>query len=221
MIRLSCTSIGSERFSITGTLQRLDHGAGHGGNRMNERDNSRQNIADRIRELRDSSGYSIQQAAEQLNMTQDQLCAYETGIADVPISALYAIAGLFGVDLTDLLTGKSPNLQRFCVVKSGKGPQIERYPGYRFQSLAFDFTNRHFEPLLVTLDPEINPQISLVTHAGQEFNMVMSGRMRVILGGNEVELSKGDSIYFDPMLPHGQLALDDAPAVFLTVISHE
>lgn len=188
---------------------------------MSEKGNSRQHIAERIRELRDSSGVSVQQAAEQLKMDLAQLRDYEDGSVDVPISALYAIAGLFGVDLTDLMTGKSPNLQRFCVVREGKGPQIERYPGYRFQSLAFDFANRHFEPLLVTLDPEVNHQISPVTHAGQEFNLVLSGRMRVILGGNAVELSKGDSIYFDPMLPHGQLALDDAPAVFLTVISHE
>lgn len=181
---------------------------------------TRQNIADRLRELRDSSGETIEAASDKTGISRDVLAAYEAGSIDVPISALYSIAIHFGVGLTDLLTGKSPNLQHFCVVREGKGPEIERYPGYRFQSLGFDFANRKFEPLLVTLDPEENPKISLVTHPGQEFNLVLSGRIRVILGGHTVDLAKGDSIYFDPQLPHGQLALDDTPAVFLTVIEN-
>lgn len=182
--------------------------------------NSRQDIADRIRELLYSSGETTATAAVKLGIEPDLLDAYASGATDVPISALYAIAGTFGVGLTDLLTGKSPNLQHFCVVREGKGPEIERYPGYRFQSLAFDFANRLFEPLLVSLDPEKNSKISLVTHDGQEFNLVLSGRVRVILGGQSVDLGKGDSVYFDPAIPHGQLALDDEPASFLTIILH-
>lgn len=188
---------------------------------MNASANSRQDIASRIRELRDSVGESLAAVADRLGIGQDLLLAYESGSRDVPISTLYEISGLLGVDLTDLLTGKSPNLQQFCVIRDGKGPEVERYPGYRFQSLASGFANRRFEPLLVTLDPEKNQQVSLVTHGGQEFNMVMAGRVRVILAGHTVDLGTGDSIYFDPLLPHAQLALDDQTARFLTVILHE
>jgi mannose-6-phosphate isomerase-like protein (cupin superfamily) len=106
-------------------------------------------------------------------------------------------------------------------VRDGEGPEIERYPGYRFQSLAFDFQGRLFEPLLVTLDPAKNHSIGLVRHGGQEFNLVLSGRVRVVLGGKAVDLGKGDSVYFDPTIPHGQLALDEASATFLTVIMRE
>ncbi len=183
--------------------------------------NSRLEIASRIRELRESAEAERAETAAKLGISLDRYQSFEDGSLDVPISALYAIAGLFGVDLTDLLTGKSPNLQRFCVVRQGRGPEIERYPGYRFQSLAFDFQNRLFEPLLVSLDPERNPEISLVTHGGQEFNLVLKGRVRVVLGGQSVDLDTGDSIFFDPTIAHGQFALDDAPASFLTVILHD
>jgi len=181
---------------------------------------SRLEIASRIRELRECAEASVEETAERLGLSPETYRDFESGVQDVPISALYGIAGQFGVDMTDLLTGKSPNLQRYCVVREGKGPEIERFPGYRFQSLAFDFQNRLFEPLLVTLDPAKNQSIGLVTHGGQEFNLVLKGRIRVILGGQNVDLSAGDSIYFDPTIPHGQLALDDAPASFLTVILH-
>ena len=180
----------------------------------------RHDIACRIRELRDAVGVSVAEAAIKMEIPLEAYLAYESGEKDIPISVLYSIAGRFGVDLTDLMTGQSPNLRQFCVVRAGKGPEIERFPGYRFESLAFDFQNRSFEPLLVTIDPEKNHTISLVTHEGQEFNLVLKGRVKVVLGGKEVVLSSGDSIYFDSMIPHGQLAMDEIQAEFLTVIMH-
>jgi len=180
----------------------------------------RQDIACRIRELRDAVGVTVDEAAKKMEIPLALYLAYEAGEKDIPISVLYSIAGSFGVDLTDLMTGKSPNLRQFCVVRAGRGPEIERFPGYRFESLAFDFQNRRFEPLLVTIDPEKNHTIGLVTHEGQEFNLVLKGRVKVILGGKEVVLSSGDSIYFDSMIPHGQLAMDEIQAEFLTVIMH-
>jgi transcriptional regulator with XRE-family HTH domain len=188
---------------------------------MVDGEGSRMEMASRIRELRESAEVSPSEAAARLGLELSEYRSYEAGELDVPISVLYGIAGAFGVDMTDLMTGKSPNLQRWCVVREGEGPEIERFPGYRFQSLAFDFQNRLFEPLLVTLDPAKNGSISLVKHGGQEFNLVLSGRVRVVLGGGSVDLGKGDSIFFDPTIPHGQLALDEAPASFLTVIMHE
>ena len=183
--------------------------------------NNRMDIASRLRELRESVGRTAGETADHLGIGLSEYLNYESGGLDVPISVLYELAGHFGVDLTDLMTGKSPNLQQFCVVREGKGPEIERFPGYRFQSLAFDFQNRAFEPLLVTLDPDKNKSIGLVTHVGQEFNLVLTGRVRVVLGGRSVDLGTGDSIYFDPTIPHGQLALDESPASFLTVIMRD
>jgi len=188
---------------------------------MSENNSSRMDIASRVKELRESVGKTAEETAVHLGIGLQEFLNYESGGLDVPISVLYELAGYFGVDLTDLMTGKSPNLQQFCVVRQGKGPEIERFPGYRFQSLAFDFQNRMFEPLLVTLDPEKNRSIGLVTHGGQEFNLILEGRVRVILGGRSVDLGAGDSIYFDPSIPHGQLALDEAPASFLTVIMRD
>lgn len=188
---------------------------------MGENNNNRSDIASRIRELRESVGCSAEQTAVYLGIGLPEYLSYESGGLDVPISILYEIAGQFGVDLTDLMTGKSPNLQQYCVVRDKKGPEIERFPGYRFQSLAFDFQGRSFEPLLVTLDPAKNRSIGLVTHVGQEFNLVLSGRVRVVLGGRSVDLNTGDSIFFDPTIPHGQLALDEVSASFLTVITRD
>lgn len=178
-------------------------------------------IAARIREIREISDIAAGTLARKLNITEDTYLRYENGETGVPISTLYEIAGILDVELTELLTGSTPRLHSYSYVKAGEAPFIERYEGYKFQNLAYNFMNKQIEPLLVTIDPEENKKMELVSHPGQEFNYVLEGRIRIILGGTEIIMSPGDSIYFDPMIPHGQTAVDDKPGKFLTVILHD
>lgn len=178
-------------------------------------------IATRIRELREISGLTRDELAGQLKIPSETYLQYENAEKGIPISTLYEIAGLLKVELNELLTGLTPHLHSYCYVKNGEAPYIERYQGYKFQSLAYNFMNKKIEPLLVTIEPEENKQMSLVSHPGQEFNYVLEGKIKVIIGGAEILMSPGDSIYFDPTIPHGQTALDGAPGKFLTVILHD
>ena len=178
-------------------------------------------IAARVREMRQICEYTTQQMADFLSIPLEEYEGYESGDHDISISALYEISKHLRIDLTDLLTGKSPNLNEYCVVRSGQGVEIERFAGYKFKSLASNFKNRRIEPLLVTIDPSDKHKVSLVTHPGQEYNMVLEGEVRVIIGQNVIELTRGDSIYFNPTIPHGQIASGSSPATFLTVILHE
>lgn len=178
-------------------------------------------IAERIREIRENCDLTLERAVEELDIPLETYIQYESSGADIPISVLYEMSGLFKVDLTELLTGNSPKLHSYCLVKSSEGIEVERYKGYKFQSLAYNFIHKKVEPLLVTIDPEENKKMSLVTHPGQEFNYVLEGKVKVILGGKEIEMSEGDSLYFDPVIPHGQIAADGKPARFLTIILHE
>lgn len=178
-------------------------------------------IAERIREIREICEMTQEEAAKKLGISFGTYVQYENAGTNIPISVLYEMAKVFKVDLTELLTGRPPRLQNYCFVKNGEGIEVERYKGYSFQSLAFNFKNKKIEPLLVTVEPEDMKKMSLVTHPGQEFNYVLEGKIKVILGGKEIEMSRGDSIYFDPTIPHGQMALDGGTAKFLTVILHD
>ena len=56
----------------------------------------------------------------------------------------------------------------------------------------------------------------LITHKGQEFNLVLEGTVIVTLGDKEfVSVNAGDSIYFNPTIPHGQRCGGDVKARFL------
>ncbi|KNZ69989.1 transcriptional regulator, XRE family [Thermincola ferriacetica] len=173
-------------------------------------------VANRIKGLRLLAGFSEEQMAAWLSISKDSYIRYENGEDDIPISIIYEIANIHGVDLTDILTGVSPKLHEVCYVKKGEGLSVERLDEYEFEDLAYKYANRKIEPLLVTLDPKNNPE--LVIHQGQEFNYCLEGKMKVIIGDKEYELNPGDALYFNPAKPHKMVALDGKPAKFLTVI---
>ena len=174
-------------------------------------------IADRVREMRDILEIDVAEMAEKIGVSVEQYLQYENAEDDIPVGKLYLMASEFGVDPTVLLSGQTPRMEDYTVVRGGKGVTVERYAGYRFTSLAFNFKNRDMEPMIVSLLPS-DEQPELVTHAGQEFNYVLEGKVAVTIGKKTHVLEAGDSIYFNPALPHGQHAVD-APAKFLTVIN--
>ena len=172
-------------------------------------------ISSRIRELREILGIDASDIAAGIGVSPEAYAQYEAGTLDIPISVLYNIAFQLGTDMTVLLTGEQPRMDTHSIVRAGHGIDIERYPGYKYSSIAFNFKNREMEPLLVTLCPD-EPALP-VMHGGQEFNYVLEGTVRITLGKNTYDLHAGDSIYFDPRLPHAQAAVGGT-AKFLTVI---
>lgn len=180
---------------------------------MNEKT---KDIADRVKGLRLLSGLSVEKVAKIFDISATLYEQYENGEDDIPVSLLNEISKYFEVDMTEILTGVSPKLHDVCMVKKGEGLRVERYDQYEFQSLAYKYAKRKIEPLLVTLIPGKNPE--LVTHKGQEFNYCLEGRMKVIVGKDEYILEPGDSLYFNPLIPHKMLPMDEREAKFLTVI---
>ena len=172
-------------------------------------------IPKRIRELREILAVEADEMAKRLATDAKTYRQYETGEIDIPIGVLYAIAEILGVDPTVLLTGDTPRMDRYSVTRAGQGVLVERYPGYNYRSLSFNFQHRNIDPLLVTVVEGKEP--SLVTHPGQEFNYVLKGKIKVTVGARQFVLSPGDCIYFDPTLPHGQASVE-GESVFLTII---
>jgi transcriptional regulator with XRE-family HTH domain len=174
-------------------------------------------LAQRIAGLRDACGYTAQEFAEILGVDKDVYLAYEKTGYDVPISLLMHIASVCKVDMGVLLTGESTHLSNFQVVRAGKGRDVSRFPGYHFQDLAYTYSGKIMQPLLVTLDPSDDPA-ELVTHSGQEFNYVIEGVVVLVFADREIRLETGDSVYFNPQIPHGQRCGSDQPAKFVTMI---
>ena len=174
-------------------------------------------IAARIRELREVCDYSQEQLAKELGLETEQYAGYEQN-GDFPISVIYEIANKFKGDFNELITGEPSRIDTYQVVRRGHGKSVSRFPGYRFKDLAFRYADKIMQPLLVTLEPSDEPA-KLVTHTGQEFNLVLKGSIAVVFEDKEIILNEGDSIYFNPTYPHGQRCHGDSKARFLTMIA--
>lgn len=175
-------------------------------------------IGMRIAGLRDACDVTQEDMAEELGVSIETYQNWEKTGADVPISAIYHMANTFGVEFTEILTGTAAKLNTYHVVKAGEGREVDRYPGYYYQDLAWRYGGKIMQPLLVFLDPSDEPA-KLVSHHGQEFNLVLEGTVIVTIEDKEFVLEAGDSIYFNPEQLHGQRCGGDTQARFVTIIA--
>ncbi len=172
----------------------------------------------RIRGLREACDVTEEDMAFDLGVDVETYRQWEETGADVPISAIYHMARRFNVDLTEILTGRSAKLDTYHVVRRGEGKEVDRYPGYYYEDMAWRYQNKIMQPLVVVLEPSDEPA-ELVKHSGQEFNFVIEGSIVVTFDDKDIVLNEWDSIYFNPLHPHGQRCNGDKTAKFITVIA--
>jgi transcriptional regulator with XRE-family HTH domain len=178
-----------------------------------------QEIASRIKELREISGISAESFAKDLEIDPVLLSGYESGNIDIPVSFLLKVAHRFKLELSSVLRGDEPKLHVYSVVRNGKGLNVDRRKQYRYESLASNFVQKKAEPFIVTVDPEVpGTQLEFNSHPGQEFNYVLEGSLMIVVDGHEIILNQGDSVYFDSGYQHAMKALNNSQARFLAVI---
>jgi len=175
-------------------------------------------IGGRLAALRDIAELSAKSFCEKTGISEKELAEYEKGERDFSFSFLYNAARVLGVDVIDLMSGDSPHLSAWCVVKNGEGYAIDRRKAYKYNHLAFTFRNKKAEPFEVTVEPKPGEKPVLHSHDGQEFNWMISGKMKFYISNKEYVLEPGDSVYFNSSIPHAMQALDDKPARFLAVV---
>ncbi len=167
--------------------------------------------------LREALELSTAEIAEALGIDEATYIRYESGTTDIPMSILHALAHEYHIELTALLFDEDPHMKSYYVTRRGRGQKVERTKAYSYQSLAAGFAGRSVEPYLVTVYPGRDPERPN-THAGQEFDYVLEGRMEITIGANRMVLEEGDSIMFDPRRPHRIRALDDKIMRFICII---
>jgi transcriptional regulator with XRE-family HTH domain len=176
-------------------------------------------IAERLKGLRDALEISAEEMAGACGILPEEYSILESGTVDISVSILHNISQAYGVELTALMFGNEPKMNAYFVTRKGKGVSVERTKAYKYQSLAAGFSKRKADPFMVTVHPKPeNESMYLNSHAGQEYNYVISGRMLIRINGKDLVLEEGDSIYFNSELPHGMKALDEREVRFLAVI---
>ena len=186
-----------------------------------ELDKKIKEMAERIKELREIEGLSLSEMAEKTGVTKEEYIACEEGKSDLNFAFIYRCANALGVNVTDIIEGSSPKLRSYTVTRKSEGQPIGQAHGMEYFNMAYAFQNRIAEPLFVNSEyseEAQNKPIELTTHAGQEYDIVISGKLLVQVGEHKEVLSAGDSIYYNSSTPHGMIATGGANCSFYAIV---
>ena len=178
-------------------------------------------LAHRIREMREITGFSVSEMAQKTEVSVEQYMTYEEGKTDIPFTFIHKCALTFNVGMSDLLEGQSARLSTCTVMRKGHLQDPITEDGIQIMNMAPMFRNKIAEPYWVKYEysEELqNKPIHTTQHSGQEFDFIMSGRLKVQVGENVEYLSEGDSIFYNSSLPHGMIATDGQDCVFLAFV---
>lgn len=180
--------------------------------------NKNQEIAERMRGIREDCEFTQQQVADRLGISVAEYQEFESGNQELHVSIMHDFCSMMGIDLTELITGSSPKLSHFTVVRKGQGVGTARNKAYGYENLAYNFANRKLEPFLVTVAPNDSNEIPMSSHSGHEYHYCLEGRFIMKIDDHEFVVEEGDSVYFVSSSPHGMKAMDGKSAKILVII---
>ena len=166
-------------------------------------------IAQRIRDLREIMGYSVEEMAQAVDCTPEEYIAAEKGEVDFSFTFIYKCAEKFDVDMIELLTGDNPRLSFYSIVRKGEGLPMKRRTGFSYSHLGYRFKDKYCEPFLVTAP---------YSHEGQEFDYIISGSLKVAFEDHLEILNAGDAVLYNSAHGHGMIATGGEDCVFLAII---
>ncbi len=178
-------------------------------------------MANRIRELREVSGFTVEETAQRMGVSVEEYIQCESGNRNLSIAFLYRCALSFGVDFSDLVEGRSAKLRSYDLTRKGEGQRIEEAHHMVGYNLAADFRNRIALPLYMEMKYREGAEyqdIELTTHEGQECDIVIRGHMKIQIGGHTEVLHPGDTIYYDSSVPHGMIAVEGEDCAFYAIV---
>ena len=178
-------------------------------------------VAERIRLLREDCDLTMQEMAEATGRTVAEYAAQESGEQDLSFTFLYKCAKVLGVDVIELLTGETPHLKGYSLVREGDGLSIKRRAGFEYLHKAPNLQNKLAEPFVVTapyLEEEQDKPIHLSYHKGMELDFIIIGHLRFAYENHIEEVGPGDTLMYDSGRGHGMIAIGGEPCVFLAIV---
>lgn len=178
--------------------------------------------AQRLKGLRELEDISVSRMAKALDISEELYAEYESGVRDFPISFLHNCAKELGVDVVDIVTGESPKISGFTVVRTNERKPIERRKGFTYNHLNPNFKGKiveAFEVFCPYSEAEHKMGIPLSVHKGQEMDFVLEGEMDIVVDGHTERLGPGDTMYMDSSMPHGMNAVGKEGCRFLAIVA--
>jgi len=173
-------------------------------------------LGKKIRHIRQLKGLNLTQVAEKIDKTTSYLSQVERGLAEPSIKALREISKALDVPMFYFLMDARNN--RSIVRKNER--KILKFPDSHltFELLTPDL-NHEMEIIKIELEPGASTYEKPSSHKGEEFILILEGKMEIQIGNEFHELYEGDSIYFVASIPHKTTNISDKNLVFVSAVT--
>lgn len=181
-------------------------------------------FASKIKSIRERQNMSIKELAEKSEVKLDVLKAMEAGEIIPSLTPLTKMARALGVRLGTFLDD-TPQLGP-VVTKAGQPTNALYFSGredvtnstnLEFHSLGAGKIDRNIDPFIIDIKYEEGEK-QLSSHEGEEFIYVLDGEIEVIYGQETYVIEKGDSIFYDSVVPHHLHASGEKTSKILAVL---
>jgi transcriptional regulator with XRE-family HTH domain len=175
-------------------------------------------LAQRLKTLRLDKRLTLEEVAEQTGLTRSWLSKVENFRVTPSLPALGQIARALNVPVAELVRGLDERPE-IVVIRRDERQTVERDRGESqtvYQSLAFKRKGRRMDPFMLTV-PAGDVKREPLPHEGEEFLIVVSGKIDFEYNGELYCLEAGDSLYFDGNVKHRLLNNYKKPAEVLCV----
>lgn len=179
----------------------------------------------RLREIRKARRMTLKVLSQRSGVALSTLSKIELGQITVGYEKFGAVAHALEVDIAALFDPRadpSPGAAPPVAVHSTLADAPRYDEGhYAFRMLATDFTGRRMTPVHGTIAARSLADFpDYIRHAGQEFVMVLAGRVRIAFEtGQTIDLSRHESAYFDSGVGHVYLSTGRGDAQVIVVMT--
>lgn len=182
-------------------------------------------VGDKIKVLRLSKGLNTKQLSQEANISAGMLSQLEKGSTQGSVETLRKIAKVLDVTLASLFedTVQTPSNQTYealHIVRKTKRKKIS-FPDslYKCELLTPNLQG-DIEFILVELEANrITDEMLPHTRGGEECNFVMYGTIEIQVGDTSYTLYEGDSIRFNPEIPHKIENKSDKKAAYISAVT--
>ena len=163
-------------------------------------------IGERIKRLRLKKSMGLVELGKHTGLSAALLSKLERDKLYPTLPTLLRVAMVFSVGLDYFFTDERKR-HVVSVVRKHERIRLPERPGaseiaYHFESLDFKSNERRTSAYLADFEPIAEEKLKSHQHPVSEFLHVLKGELGLKIGLDEYELEAGDSIYFDPSVPH-------------------
>ena len=182
-------------------------------------------VGKKIKSLRLSKTMNTKQLSQEANISSGMLSQLEKGSTQGSVETLRKIAKVLDVTLASLFEdsediANTKTSEALHIVRRDKRKKISfPDPLYKCELLTPNLQG-DIEFILVELEASRITQETLPhTRGGEECNFVMYGTIEIQIGDSHYTLYEGDSIRFNPEIPHKIENKSDKKAAYISAVT--